>query len=157
MAGISSCRPRRDSHNHQSRVKPTSFRVSLKTRTLIFPTVNTQLCDWWPWEKNTLLQRYFLELCYNASNTVKREVQEKVRVGPRTPRGFRSAREEEEEDRCTRLCLTDVDTFSVSVKGKRKFASRRAVLTATCAQLLPLMSGYFSDVGFSFCSTLMLL
>lgn len=89
------------------------------------------------------------ELCYNASNTVKREVQEKVRVGPRTPRGFRSAREEEEEGRCTRLCLTDVDTFSVSVKGKRKFASRRAVLTATCVQLLPLMSGYFSDVGFS--------
>lgn len=50
MASIDSFRPRRDSHNHQPRVKPTSLRVSLKTRTLICPTVNTHWCDWWPWK-----------------------------------------------------------------------------------------------------------
>lgn len=77
MASIDSFRPRRDSHNHQPRVKPTSFRVSLKTRTLIRPTVNTQPCDWWPWETNTLMQRCFLSCAINASNRTKREVEEK--------------------------------------------------------------------------------
>lgn len=52
-------------------------------------------------------------------------------------KGFRSAREEEEEDRCTRLCSTDVETSPVSVEGKRKFARRQVGLAATHVQLSP--------------------
>lgn len=52
-------------------------------------------------------------------------------------RGFRFAREEEEEDRCTRLCSTDVETSPVSVEGKRKCARRQVGLAATYVQLSP--------------------
>lgn len=55
----------------------------------------------------------------------------------REHRGFRSAREEEEEDRCTRLCSTDVETSQVSVEGKRKFAHKQVGLAAAYAQLSP--------------------
>lgn len=50
--------------------------------------------------------------------------------------GFRSASEEEEEDRCS-LCSTDVETSPVSVEGKRKFARRQVGLAATYVQLSP--------------------
>lgn len=40
--------------------------------------------------------------------------------------GFRSARGEEEEDRCAPLCPTDVETSSGSVEDERKCAGRRA-------------------------------
>lgn len=48
---------------------------------------------------------------------------------------FRSAREKEEEDRCTRLCSTDVETSPVSVEGKRKPARRQLGYAATRVQL----------------------
>lgn len=66
----------------------------------------------------------------------------------RKRRGFRSAREEEEEDRCTRLCSTDVETSSVSVEGKRKFARRQVGLPATYVQLSPHIAlwGFKSEI-----------
>lgn len=91
-------------------------------------------------EPNALLQKSVLGC---ACNRTKREVNEK---GGRKKQGgnargegggFRSAREEEEEDRCTRFCSTHVETSSVSVEGKRKFARRRAGPAATCVQLSP--------------------
>lgn len=45
--------------------------------------------------------------------------------------GFGSARREEEEYRCARLCSTDVETSPVSVEHKRKCAGRQATLTLT--------------------------
>lgn len=72
---------------------------------------------------------------------VKREVQEKgwrkARGGSESSRGggVRAAGEEEEEDRCALLCSTDVETYSVSVEGKRKFADRQVGPNAACVQL----------------------
>lgn len=92
------------------------------------------------------------ELRCGDSNRTKREVSERAaersRVGTKKRRGFRSAREEEEEDRCTRLCSTDVETSSVSVEGKRKFARRQVGLPATYVQLSPHIApwGFKSEI-----------
>lgn len=89
-------------------------------------------------EPNALLQKSVLGC---AHNRMKREVNEKggrkKQGGNARGGGFRSAREEEEEDRCTRFCSTHVETSSVSVEGKRKFARRQVGPTATCVQLSP--------------------
>lgn len=77
MASIDSFRLRRDSHNHQPRVKPTSFRVSLKARTLICPAVNTQKCDWWPWG-DTVPKKNVFELRYAANNGLIWEVRDRA-------------------------------------------------------------------------------
>lgn len=140
MASIDSIWPRRDSHNHQPRVKPTSLRVCLKTRTLICPTVNTRWCDWWPWqaECQTCLCRRDALLARNRGKKGSRRKKGggKQRGGSKSSRvAFRSAREEEEEDRCALLCSTDVETSSASVEGKRKFADRQVGPSAACVQL----------------------
>lgn len=141
VACIDSFRPRRDSHNHQPRVKPTSFRVSLKTRTLIRPTVNTPLCDWWPWETRRASALLFRAAEDRTHTKKKRGSRTKSRGKPsgvvdaKKARGVQVCwRREEEEDRCTRLCTTDVETSPVSVEGKRKFAGRQVGLAVTYVQ-----------------------
>lgn len=144
-ANIDSFRLRRDSHNLQPRVKPTSLRVSLKTRTLICPIENTQWCDWWPWKAEHSAAKMLFELLpvIEWKGKFDRECQKEV-LWERERGRFGSAREEEEEDRCIRLCSTDVETSSVSVEGKRKFAVRRAGLPAASVQL----SLYIALLGF---------
>lgn len=147
MATVDSFRPRRDSHNHQPRVKPTSFRVSLKNKNFDSSHSKCSTCDWWSCETKCCSRDAFGPALKCQQKQCKRGSRRKggrrKQGKNENVRGFSSASEEEGEDRCTRLCSTDVETSCCLLMANGSLLEASRTRCSTCSTVTPYLTVLF--------------